>query len=418
MSTNTLNVYLIKVSAKSEFKKYKQSRGGPPQNIFSAAAAMPDYANIEMTDETVNMKVNRKSKAELVIIFMSTPDALQGYYWGDFFKAKGKTVIYGGLHATFMRQEAWLHGDSVISGEIENVLPELLTDFAQGNVKKSYQSNEPVDLKTLKPYRQDLITPKHYNNFWSVLVSRGCQFHCEFCTVHQFFSKMLYRPVGDVIDEIKKAPSGWLELHSDTLTQDREYALELFEAMKPLKRQWVGETTIQIADDAELLKAAAEAGLQYLLVGLETPSRDALKRAGKGFVKPSKVKEHLKHIHEYDIIVDSCAIFGFDEHDTSIFDAALEYFLDIELDVCAGNIMTPYPGTQLYKRLEQEERILTRDWSKYDGTHAVYQPLSMTPEELENGLYYFWKQFYALSNVAKRKMNHVKNLGLTKALYI
>ena len=418
MATANLSVYLIKASAPSEFKKYKQSRGGPPQNIFSASAAMPPHVALEMTDETVNMKVNRNTKADVVMIFMSTPDALQGYSWGDYFKSQGKTVVYGGLHPTFMPDEALEHGDAVICGEVENVLPQLLEDYTRGQLQSRYESKTPVDMRTVRPYRQDLISAKYYDNFWSVLISRGCKFKCEFCTVNQFFSEMLYRPVAAVIDEIKKAPPGWIELHSDTLTHNRDYAMELFEAMKPLKRQWVGETTIQIADDPELLKAAAEAGLQYLLIGLETPSREALKRAGKGFVKPDKVKEHLRHIHEYDIIVDSCAIFGFDEHDTSIFETAMEYFLDIELDVCAGNIMTPYPGTQLYKRLEKEGRILTRDWSQYDGTKAVYQPKQMTPKELEDGLYKFWTQFYKPSVYAKRKLNQMRNVGFGKAMYI
>lgn len=418
MNDQLVNVYLIKASAPGEFKKYKQSRGGPPQNIFSAAAAMPDFVNLEMTDETVNMKINKHSKADIVIIFMSTPDALQAYHWGDHFKRQGKVVVYGGLHSSFLPNEAREHGDAVIVGEIEHVIPELLNDFLTKHIKPHYQSNEPVELGSLKPYRQDLIKPKHYNDFWSVLVSRGCQFKCEFCTVHKFFQKMNYRPIESVIDELRKAPAGWIELHSDTLTQDRDYALELFAAMKGLNKKWVGETTIKLAEDAELLEAAAKSGLQYLLVGLETPSREALKRAGKGFVRPDQVKQHIKHIHEYDIIVDSCAMFGFDEHDTGIFDDAIDYFMDIELDVCAGNIMTPYPGTNLFNRLDKEGRILTRDWSKYDGTHAVFQPKNMSPEQLEKGLYKFWSHFYKPSVMAKRKFAQLRNVGLTKSMMI
>ena len=389
-----MKVYIIKASAQSEFKEYKKFLGAPSQNIFSLAASTPLDVEIEMLDETMGMKINFESDADIVAIFGSTPDILRAYEIADIFRKRNKTVVLGGLHVKFMPEEAAAHCDAIMVGETEGIWQELLDDYNNNTLKKRYQRTSLVDLATLKPYPTQYIKPATYKGFWSVLVSRGCNNKCSYCLVHPFFENIRYRPVGNVIDEIRKCGSNWIELHADNLTANRDYAMELLTALKPLKINWVGETTIKVAEDPELLKLVAESGLRYLLLGLETPSKAALQGASKAFMNPDTVKENISRFHEYGITVDSAMLFGFDEHDKNIFKESLEFVRYTGVDVSHSVIVIPFPGSEFYKKMEQEGRLLTKDWSQYDGRHIVFQPAKMSPQEIMEGMKWFEDKFY------------------------
>lgn len=387
-----MKVYLIKASAPGAFKEYKKYMGAPPQNIFAAAAATPNDIELEATDETVDMKVNYRSDADIVAIFMSTPDAIRGYEIAKKFKEKNKLIVFGGLHATFLPDEALQYGDVVLVGEIEEIWEEMLRDYENGQLREKYERTEPFDLANLKPYPTNLIDKKYYDDVWSVVVGRGCAYKCSFCTVHRFFGSMRFRPIEQIVEEIKNSGAEWIELHSDNLLVNRTYAVELFQALKPLNINWMGETSINLAKDDELLQLAVDSGLKYLLLGLETPSQEALKEAGKGFVKVNEVKEFVEKLRNYGVIVDSSFLFGFDEHDQTIFEATFDYAKEIGIDSVHSVILIPFPGTTTYAKFEREGRILTKDWSKYDGVHVVFEPRNMTVKELENGAYWFHRR--------------------------
>lgn len=391
-----MKAYLIKATAKSDYTEYKKNTGGPPQNIFSVAAATPDWVELEMTDETHGMEVNKKSDADIVAIFMSTPDAIRAYELADYFREQNKTVILGGLHTKFNQEEAIQHADSLLIGEPEEIWETLLNDVYKGHLNKKYERTQPFDLAKLKPYPAHIIDPAIYDYTWSVLVSRGCPHKCEFCLVKEFFDKYTTRPVENIVAEIKelkKLGIEWVELHADNLTVNRKYALELFNALAPLNMNFYGETTIKLADDDELLEAASNAGVKYFLFGLETISKSALQGQGKEFVEPDKLRQQIAKIKSYGIKCVSDFLFGFDEHDYSIFEETLKFVKELDLDEVYPHLVIPFPGSETFRRLEKEGRILTKDWSKYDGSHAVYQPALMDPEDLEHGVWKFWKDY-------------------------
>ncbi|WP_425667294.1 B12-binding domain-containing radical SAM protein [Vibrio tubiashii] len=390
-----MKVYLIKASSGSDYSKYKAETGGPPQNIFAAAAATPKWYDIDMVDETIGMKADLATDAQLVVIFMSTPDAYRAYDLAKTYRAKGKLVVLGGLHTKFNQDEAAEHADALIIGEVENYWLELLNHAEFGKLKLKYESEESVDLGQLNPYPTDIISPSTYHYTWSVVVTRGCPFKCNFCLVPRFFNKFEARPISHIVDELKHLKSlgvEWVELHSDNLTHNREFAIQLFEAIAPLKMNFYGETTVLIARDEELLSAAKTAGFKAVLLGIETPSEEALKAQKKGFVKPDKMKEYIKKIRQYGIEVWGDFLFGFDEHDTSIFEQTQQFVKEIKVDKVIPHYMIPFPGSETFKKLDQEGRILTKDWSKYDGSHAVYLPKKMTASELEEGIYWIWSK--------------------------
>jgi len=413
-----MKITLIKASQDNYFKSYKKYQGSPPQNIFSAAAALQGKAKVEMYDETSGMKAPSRINGDLVVIYMSTPDAYRGYELADNYMRQGTKVILGGLHPTFMITEALLHAHAVIKGESDLLWDEILADVSINKLKAVYEATQLQDLSSLAPYPTNLISPDVYKGVWSVMVSRGCRFKCHYCTVPRFFEKQTYRPIGHIVDEIKQSGQKIFELKADNLTSDRDYCLELFEALTPLNIHWVAETNLRFADDDELLNAASRSGLWYLLVGLETPSKSALKEASKGFNNIHKSADYIRKLHDHNIVVDSCMIFGFDEHETSIFDETWDYIHNVELDVCHPTIMIPFPGTPLHKDLDEQGRILTKDWSKYDGDNVVYQPNKMTVSELETGLSNFVNRYYSTSNSLKRRWRHTKRFGAETAWYL
>lgn len=388
-----MEVYLIKASAPGPFKEYKKATGGPPQNIFSVAAATPSDIQVDMCDETIGMKPKRNTTADVVALFFHTPDAIHAYALAEKYRKKGKTVVLGGLHPSFMPDEAAAYADALLIGEAEGIWEQLLQDHIAGTLQKRYERDELLDLSELKPYPTDIIPPAKYDGLWSVVVSRGCPHRCGYCTVPRFFKgKYRLRPVENIIEEIKNAPTDWFELHADNLTANRNYALELFRALKPLNINWFGEATIKLADDEELLQAAAESGCRELLIGIETPSQAALDESGKGFVAPEEVMEKVSRFHEVGIQVSSSMIFGFDTHTKDIFAESEEFCRFIELDEVEGVLLIPFPGTPFYKKLKEEGRILSDDWSKYDGDNVVFKPQAMSVKELEEGSYWFWEQ--------------------------
>ncbi len=390
-----MKIYLIKASAGSDYSKYKAETGGPPQNIFAAAAATPKHYQLEMADETIGMKTDFSSDADLIVVFASTPDAYRAYEISAKFKEQGKTIILGGLHVMFNQQEAAEYADALILGEVENYWEALLDDVQGGNLQEKYESKTPLDLSLLNPYPTDLISPKTYNYTWSVVVTRGCPFKCDFCLVHQFFNKFQMRPIDSIVEELwhlKSLGVEWVELHSDNLTHNRDYAIALFKAIAPIGLKFYGETTVLIARDEEMLLAAKEAGIKALLLGIETPSLEALKAQKKGFVKPDKMKEHMEIIKKYDIEVWGDFLFGFDEHTPAIFQETIDFVKEIKVDKVIPHFMIPFPGSETFKKLDSDNRILTKDWSQYDGSHSVYQPKNMSTDELEEGVYRVWQK--------------------------
>lgn len=352
-----------------------------------------------------------RNNADLIGIFFSTPDAIRAYELTTNFQELGKTVFLGGLHATFRQEEALTYANSLILGECEGVINDLVDDFEKGKLKEIYKRDTLLDLNELKPFPKKLLSLEDYNECSTVVVSRGCTYKCHFCVVNPFFGKIRYRSIEHIVDEIKSSKASYFELHSDNLILDKVWAKELFKAIEPLGIYWSAASDISIAEDEELLDLAVKSGLNYVLIGLETPSQEALKKSGKGFVKVDEIKRRVEKLHEYGVIVDSAMMFGFDEHDNTIFDRSLEFALDVGIDICEPVIQIPFPGTKLFNDLEKENRILTYDWSLYDGTNVVYQPKTLSEDEIYMGIEKFYNEFNSKKNTKIRRAKQKNYLG-------
>lgn len=373
-----------------------------PLTLTTLAALIPNHINADVTviDESVE-KIPFHEKFDLVAISCLTGTATRAYQIAWHFKANGAITVLGGIHVSLLPNEALQHADAIVSGYGEHAWPMLLEDFVKSKLKRHYHGH-PVSLENYP--LPDLTHQKKYGymNPNVVFATRGCKSTCDFCSVPAAGMKWDTRPVGEVINQIRKIKSKRFAFNDVSLLEDREYALELFTALKPLKKQWGGLCTSRIADDDQMLSLMAESGCIFLLIGLESISKSTLKTMHKGFNKPEHYRTLTEKLHAHKIILMGCFIFGSDDDSLSIFQDTVDMVNDLRIDVPRYAIYTPFPGTEAFDKLQKENRLLHTRWEHYDTQHVVFRPKNMTPEQLDEGFRKAYQQTYSLKSILRR----------------
>jgi radical SAM superfamily enzyme YgiQ (UPF0313 family) len=374
----------------------------PPLALATVAAATPKYVTVKIIDEALQ-PINYDDDADLVGITALTRFAPHAYAIADRFRKRGVTVVMGGMHPSALPREAIQHCDSVIIGEAEGIWSQLVKDFEKRRLKKYYRNKGYVDLSTLCRARRDLYKKERYlfTNFMQT--TRGCPFNCGFCSVTKFFGRTYRtRPVSSVIREIREMKTKFVGFSDDNIFGNRIYARKLFSALKYEGVVWLSQASLNITDDPKLLRLAARSGCKGLFIGLESADCESLTQMNKGFLKPHKFKDAIKHLHDEGISVLGAFVLGNDNEDQSIFARTLEFAKKLKIDLAQFAILTPYPGTAIYDRLIREKRILNFDWAKYDAGNAVFKPLRMTAEKLKEEVDKLWRDFYRFDEVILR----------------
>jgi len=390
--------------------------GYPVITLPHIAAITPKQYDVQIINENYDT-IDFTIEADLVAITCYTMTAPRVYEIADEFRKRGKTVVLGGYHPTAMPEEAKKHADSIIFGMVEASWPKLLKDFEKGKLKPIYERDTNYDMASIPPLRRDLI--RHNPIIGAVQTTRGCANRCEFCAISSFCEHgVKQRPIQNVIEEIKKMPNKIFIIHDPHLTANPKYARKLFQEIirQKIRKSWVanGTTNVLAKSDAEFLGLARKAGCVEWFVGFESVSQAALDSIKKTHNKVENFKKMIQRVHDHGMTVQGGIIFGFDEDDTTIFDTTLEKLHELDMDVVEINVLTPYPGTPLYEKLDREGRILTKDWSKYNQVDVVFQPKQMSPKELLQGARKVAKEFYSWPNIIKRNVriiSTVKRLG-------
>ncbi|MCL6600953.1 MAG: B12-binding domain-containing radical SAM protein [Alicyclobacillus macrosporangiidus] len=424
-TSNKRRVLLITAeSAESRFVRHRRLIRFPQLTMPLIAAYTPEHWDVIHVDEIVQ-KIDFNIDVDLVGITANTPAAPHAYSISDRFRSRGIPTVIGGPHATLMPEEVKEHADAVVIGEGETVWPAIIQDVEQGTLKPFYKCSHLPDLKNMPHPRWDLIKGRVYGKGITI-ATRGCPFACDYCTIPAMYQRrMRYRPIEEIVEEVKVMPGKALIFWDDNIGANREYAKSLFRAIAPLKRWWTSQATHDVAFDDEFMELAAKSGCKALFLGLETISQESLNGSNKRHNKVEEYKEVLRRFHYYGIAVQAGTVFGFDGDDKSIFRRTVEFYKEIGLDSATISVLVPFPNTPLFRRLDAEGRILTRDWSKYDGKkHVVFQPAQMSPEELLMGTEWAARQFYSASSIFERMWksrtglwwNIIRNVGYNLAL--
>ncbi len=381
----------------------------PQASLPLIAALTPPEHQVKIIDERLE-EVDFTEPCDLVGITVMTATAFRAYQIADEFRRRGVRVVLGGIHPTALPEEAIQHADSVVIGEAEGLWEELLRDANRGQMKLFYRREGFPCLSGIPPSRIDLL-PGRYLLKNVFQTTRGCPHNCGFCSVSTFMGrKYRHRPVEEVIHEVKLCYSSMIGFLDDNIVGNPSYSKELFRALIPLRRKWVSQGTVKMAEDEELLRLASQSGCIALFVGFESVNEATLRDMHKTFNRVDRYYKLIERFHRYGIMVIGSFVFGFDEDDTLVFSRTLRFIEDAKIDFAQFSVLTPLPGTEVFTKLEEEGRIFSHDWSRYDFAHVVYRPAKMTPQELQEGYNYVFRKFYTWPKILRRALRNWRYL--------
>lgn len=355
---------------------------------------------------------------DLAAINVETYTAKRAYQIAGEFRKRGVPIVMGGFHATLMPGEVLEHADCVVIGAAEPVWEKVLADFQTGKMKKRYHGDSN-GFSSILPDRS-IYKDKKYMNITLIETGRGCRFFCEFCSITQFFShRYTSRPVDDVIREIKTLKAKYLFFIDDNVAVDKGHTKKLLTALIPLKIKWVGQVSIDISNDPELLGLMIKSGCIGFLIGFESLNRDNLRSMNKKVNTQQKnFEKALKILKDFRPVIYATFIFGYDMDTEETFQNTLEFALKHKFFFTAFNHLVPFPGTPLYNRLEDEGRLVYKKWwleDNYSFGEVAFQPRTMTPKKLATTCLKYRNKFYSPLSVIRRGLDfkvNCKNLFL------
>jgi radical SAM superfamily enzyme YgiQ (UPF0313 family) len=411
-------ILLINPSFKGSLHSNIKVLAIPPMNLAMIARYTPEQYEVEIVDEAVQ-DLDLDVQADLVGITCMTPLAPRAYELAVHFRKRGIPVLMGGIHASYMLEEALQYTDTVVVGEAETTWPEVLEDFAQGRMLKIYKASEQPDIENLLPPRRDLLTGKYFVE--TVQTGRGCPINCNFCSVTAFNGpRYRLRNIDSVIEEIKSIKSKRIFIIDDNIVGSGDKhikrAKELFIRLKECDKEWGGQSCLNIVEHDELLQTAHEGGCRFLLIGFESMDAASLTAMHKPVnMRPStkNFSEAIKKLHDHGIAVVGCFIFGTDTQDKDVFRRTMDFALANDIDAIQMALETPFPGTAFYKQLVEENRLLLtnfpNDWRHYNIFEPVFQMKSFTPREVYAELLNAYSEMSSFMSSLKRSIKTFRN---------
>ena len=380
----------------------------PPLGLATLAAYLDDTDDVEIQDQHVET-LALNDTPDLVLIQVYITNAKRAYAIAQHYRDNGVYVALGGLHVTSLPDEAAQYADTIFLGPAEQTFPEFLKDFRAKSPKKRYVSTNGRTIQNQPQIRRDLIKREKYLVPNSLVISRGCPHHCDFCYKDAFFkggASFYTQRVDEILAEISRLPGKHLYFLDDHLLGNPRLATELFEGMRGMNRVFQGAATVKSILEGDLIEKAAQAGLRSLFVGFETFSPENLRQSNKSQNLKADYERAVKRLHDLGIMINGSFVFGLDDDGPDVFKRTVDWGVSNAITTSTYHILTPYPGTRLFDSMQQSGRLLTTDWDLYDTRHVVYQSKGLLAKELEDGYWWAYKEFYRWSNIFKASFAH------------
>lgn len=395
----------------------------PPLNLAVIARHTPDHYEVRIIDEAVE-KLDYDTAADLVGVTCMTPLAPRAYEIATRFRERGVPVVMGGIHASYLPEEAQRYADVVVVGEAEDIWPQVLEDFEHGRLQKLYRVSSPPEMDNMPAPRRDLLRGKYFVE--TVQTGRGCPINCHFCSVTAFNgSRYRLRKIDRVIDEVNSIRSKRLFIVDDNIVgsgpQHVRRAKELFDRLQGCGKEWGGQSCLTIVEHDELLVSARKSGCRVLLIGFESLDAAALKAMHKPVnLQPAtqNYRDAIKKLHDHGIAIVGCFIFGADTQDRDVFRRTVDFALETEIDAVQLTLQTPLPGTAFYRQMVEENRLLLtdypNDWRHYTIVEPVFRMKNFTAHEAYEGLRNAYAEVSSLRSSLVRGLRTFKN---TRSLF-
>ncbi len=355
----------------------------PSLSLNQVAASTPPEWDVVIVDE-IQEHICFDGGYDLVGITAMTHQAVHAYQIADRFRERGIKVVLGGIHPTVLPDEAAKHADAVVIGEAEPVWSGLLDDLLSNRLQPIYRSVPTGEVLEIPWSRREILAGRKYLTTQTLQASRGCPYDCSFCTVTPYFgSTFRYRDTADILAELRSFEGKLTIFLDDNILGDPLRAKPILTGMVGMGLRWGGQANLRFAEDPDMVRLLADSGCIGIFVGLE--SADGRHANHPKTAGSSSQSDLIKRIRDTGVVVEASVIFGFDDHDEGIFERTVRYLEKCAPSLPTFHILTPYPGTALFRQYQDEGRLLHTDWQRYDHGQVVFRPHLMSPDRLYQG---------------------------------
>ena len=365
----------------------------------------PKDIDMEYYDERVE-ELPDKIDSDLIAFSVETFAARRAYDLCKKYKTKKNKIVMGGFHPSMLPDESLKYCDSVLIGDAEDTWPLLLEDMRTGKIKKKYISSNKVKMAKID-FNSKVFSGKKYNKIGLIQFSRGCKFNCDFCSIRSFYNcKVRQKTTKEIVDEMSRIKEKVVFFIDDNIFLNEKSAIELFQAIKPLKKKWACQISMDVAFNDKLLKAMKDSGCILVLMGFESLNQKNLKLMNKvANLNIKKYEDAIKNIYKYNLMIYGTFVLGYDYDTKEDIEKTMKFALENNLTLANFNPLIPMPGTALYERLEKNKELIFDKWwleKDYCYGDSAYYPKSMTPDELKEGCREARFEFNSYRNIMKR----------------
>ena len=379
-----------------------KTRMSPPLGLYTIAAMFRDSHKVTVENENVQ-DLTMDDRPDIVGISVNVDSLPRALEISDAYRSRGIPVVLGGIMPTLAPEMVPEDSvDAICIGAAEGTWPDIISDLGSGSLKKVYRCSRALKGEDIVPPAYDLIPKSDYLYINIFHTSRGCPFRCDFCYNSSPERRYLNRPVADVLEEVKASGIKHVMFIDDNFVGNPKWVREFLPELKKLGIRWNAAVSINVVDIPGMLDLMKDCGCMGLFIGFESINPSSVDGVHKVQNDVAKYEYAVGEIHRRGIMINASFVFGLDSDTPETFRMTLDWIVKNRIETVTSHILTPYPGTELYRRMQEEGRLLTTDLNLYDTAHVVMQPKNMTQEELYKGYLWIYDQVYSFRNIIRR----------------
>lgn len=381
---------------------HMKARMAPPLGLYTIANMCRNIHQVRVENENIE-SINFNDNPDIVGITVAVDALPRAIEIAKIFRDQGIPVVAGGILITTAPDCIPKNSfDALCIGMAEGTWWNIIRDMEQGKLSERYMCQAHIKGEDIVSPAYDLIHSSKYMYCNIIHTSRGCPFKCDFCYNSSPNRIYIFRPVSEVLRDIRCVKSRHILFVDDNFIGNPQWTMELLGDLKKMHIKWNAAVSANIVDMPELLDQMRDSGCQGLFIGFESINSNSLKNVHKIQNHVETYDRLVEAIHSRDIMINASFVFGLDNDTPDTFKATLDWIVKHKIESVTSHILTPYPGTKLYETMAKSGRLITFDLSSYNTANVVFKPLGMTQKELYDGYLWIYRKVYSWKNIIKR----------------